>query len=490
MIRSFILMSFDIGIVLIDVALNESIIYVWRKQLECLDYFRKMFHIYKEREMEWIMIKDIPNANTMRRLILDKCSIEIDMMYYMLEDIEDLFQCYRFLCLDINIDPLRYLDIHNVHSFDFFLLILKEFDLIHNPTVRTIIKKYMPLDYDLNNLSKEYKHYLCQHMKPINHRMITFSDSNIIKFWDVQTKNVFHIINEHVKVFCVASAPNGLMYATGDILGNVKIWKMCTCSLLYSLKTDFHYNENSSAEINECIYSMDFSPDNQSLVFCGRGGTKLWHFNTNKIVIHLLGEYEIDQVLIFCCKFSPNGKYIASGSDVGKLIGSANIYLIDAFSTKIVHVFKMSHYAFNVIFSPDNKIIASCDVGGHLYLWDVHTKELLNNIDTFVTNMTFSPDGSKIATTSGSLIRMYDVKSCECLFVCNNYAKQIEHLMFSPDGSIIAGDRDDTIITYDSNTGKLLNILNIDSKTINDIIFYPIFSPIDTKLLKYQVVID
>lgn len=508
-------MSFNTGIVLVDVALNENIIYAERKQLYLLKYFNKLFHFGKEKEMDWIVIKDIPNAELMRRIILNECGIEIDLMHYILEDIEDLFQCYRFLCLDINVDILRHLDIQSKETFDFLLNLLKEFDLIHDPpplrggsaegrkspsptgtnradreetslswpdplladpTIRPIIKHHMILDYDLNNLPKDFIHYLCQDTKPINHRIISCSNNNIIKICDMQNK-IPHSIIEDNGINCITSSSNGSMFAISDNNSNVKIYNTYTYSLLSKLKTCYHR-----------IHGLDFSPDNQSLAICGKGDNcspMILNIRTNKLTyLFTPNKNQYYRVYnVFCCKYSPNGKFIASVN----VLEVPSVYLFDTVTTKIVRTFKMMNtFAFRIDFSPDNSIIASIAFR-KIYVWNTYSGELLHEIgsDDTPINLTFSPDGSKLVILNNHDLKVYDIKTFHTLYIRKSIIP-IMNAIFLPDGLKIILSCNDPIIMCDSITGQLNTLMNNDGNVLNSVIFTPIFSPIDTKLLKYQ----
>ena len=74
-----------------------------------------------------------------------------------------------------------------------------------------------------------------------------------------------------------------------------------------------------------------------------------------------------------------------------------------------------------------------------------------------VYSVSFSPDGTKVASGSYREVKLWDVTSGECLQTLEGHSGWVRSVSFSPDGTKIAsGSRDDTIkIWEDPRHGEL-----------------------------------
>ncbi|HOK23785.1 MAG TPA: WD40 repeat domain-containing protein, partial [Candidatus Hydrothermia bacterium] len=129
--------------------------------------------------------------------------------------------------------------------------------------------------------------------------------------------------------------------------------------------------------------------------------------------------------------FSPDGKYIASGSGdrYGVWVsGDSTIKLWEVSTGKLVRTFEGHNTVLSVAFSPDGKYIASGSSDKTIKLWEVSTGEHVRTFDghkSWVSSVCFSSDGKYIASGSGDgTIRLWYVK----------FGKEVAQFIFFSDG--------------------------------------------------------
>jgi WD40 repeat protein len=106
-------------------------------------------------------------------------------------------------------------------------------------------------------------------------------------------------------------------------------------------------------------------------------------------------------------------------------------------------------------------------------LWDARTGELIREIigaEDAVIYGAFSPDGSLVATSSGSMTRVSDGRTGRPRYLLQGHTKNVQRIEFSPDGTrIVTGAWDNTARIWDAATGELLHVLQgpeWDSQTV------------------------
>ena len=236
---------------------------------------------------------------------------------------------------------------------------------------------------------------------------------------------------------------------------------------------------------NTGVSSMSFSPDGQILATVNGGFyVRLRHATTGERLQTIRGVsrnnylFMPDNVV-----FSPDGNTLAVGSR------SNALFLSDVNTGKQLHTLIESGFSNgikpSISFSPDGKILASHiwvyvdgEAKRYLFLWDVNTGEKLLQILTedklsfTVSSISFSPDGSTLASGSGDEIRFWDVNTGETLQILTGHTS-VKSISFSPDGSTLASGSGDEIRFWDVNTGETLQTLTGHTDDVKSISFSP-----------------
>jgi len=114
---------------------------------------------------------------------------------------------------------------------------------------------------------------------------------------------------------------------------------------------------------------------------------------------------------VLCVAYSPDGKYILSGSK------DKTLKLWDAASGKEIRTFTgHSDQISSVAFSPDSKYALSGSWDDTLKLWDVATGKELRTFQghaDFVESVAFSPDGKYVVSGSGDdTVKLWRQEKC------------------------------------------------------------------------------
>src|SRR5262249_30747713 len=133
--------------------------------------------------------------------------------------------------------------------------------------------------------------------------------------------------------------------------------------------------------------------------------------------------------------FSPDGSRIAANSRIG------TIRIWDANSGTLLHT--LEHSGDHLAWSPDGQLLASISQDQRqIEIWDAATEMLFSTIplDAFVTtSISWSPDGSSIATGAYRDVTLWDVATGSPTLRMRDYDDFAYTLAWSPDGSRIAG---------------------------------------------------
>ncbi|MCP4104236.1 MAG: tetratricopeptide repeat protein [Desulfobacteraceae bacterium] len=310
---------------------------------------------------------------------------------------------------------------------------------------------------------------------PYGKHVLTISDDNTARLWDVMTGEQKRIFNHKNSVKHAEFSPDNCHVATSS--GNYAyLWELQNGSY----KTLKHNNE---------VTHISFSQNGKRIITVSDNIAVIWDVKTHKKVTELIGhEAKINHAL-----FSPDSQRIVtvSGRQFDRKDNTARLW--DARTGKQIKILrKFKNVSVNYAdYSSDGKniIIAAGDGSARLSDADTGDKSLIFHLHgADVSHAEFSPDGKHIVTAStwDSTARLWSVnpilninrllsgKKGREVVVLKGHEYGVTHARFSPDGQkIITTSNDGTARLWDVKTGKHFAVLDHQGEKV----VYAEFSP-------------
>lgn len=129
-----------------------------------------------------------------------------------------------------------------------------------------------------------------------------------------------------------------------------------------------------------------------------------------------------------------------------------------------------------ITFSPDGTRIATASEDKTVKIWDIKSQEILHNLRGHregVLDVAFSPDGKRLATASqDNTVRVWDVESGQQEMILSSHEHWITSVSFSPDGRNLATTSGDTKVrVWDAESGEEMLVLSDHTDWINRVTF-------------------
>jgi WD40 repeat protein/class 3 adenylate cyclase len=320
--------------------------------------------------------------------------------------------------------------------------------------------------------------------------ILTGGDDKTPTLWDVQSgQEVRRFIGHTGVIFKVYFSPDGKNVLTVDNAGNVIMWDAATGQERYRLATDsplvwiayshdgkkiFTSNEDntirqwdaaSGKEIGVILTMSDpvwieVSPDGRYMLIIN-STAQLWDLETTQKIC----DFSFDTSALSLWSFSPDGKYVLTGSLHG------DVQLWDTKTCQEVRSF-IGHTdpIFGEAFTPDYKYIVTSSADKTVRIWDIATGQELRRLffSSFVSEVAVSPDGKWILTSSrDGMVRLWAFEARPSYPILN-HGVAVSALAFSPDGKSILTAGDDGIARlWDAITGEKLRDFIGHTDTIN-----------------------
>ncbi|PKI85651.1 general transcription repressor [Malassezia vespertilionis] len=192
--------------------------------------------------------------------------------------------------------------------------------------------------------------------------------------------------------------------------------------------------------------------------------------------------------VVCCVRFSPDGKYLATGCN-----RAAHIYDVNT-GEKLVELPSPEPedkglqglrdlYIRSVCFSPDGKLLVTGGEDRRIRVWDIAEKTIKMQLvghEQEIYSVEYSQDGKLLASGSGDkTVRIWDAETGDVNHVLYTSpglicGPSVTAIAFSPNGHFVAAGSLDTFVRiWDAKTGKLRQRLKGHKNSIYSVAFMP-----------------
>jgi len=218
------------------------------------------------------------------------------------------------------------------------------------------------------------------------------------------------------------------------------------------------------------LVGIAYSPDGKYIVSGSEDKTlKLWDVQSGNEIRSFNGHTEWVSAVAYC----PSGRYIASGS------GDGSIKVWDILNGKEVFSFTgHKNYVRSLAYSPDGNYLVSVGfTEKNLKLWNARNGQEVYSIalgSVLLNHAIFSPDGKYTLSNESKLLKLRDIHTGQEIRSFKGHNDNVCALAISADSKfIVSGSYDDMMKLWDTQTGQEIRTFSIHKGRILSLAFSP-----------------
>ena len=291
-------------------------------------------------------------------------------------------------------------------------------------------------------------------------KRIVSTSSSSITIWDAETGKRLQKLDNKSANSAFFSHDDKFVVSTSN--GNsIRIWDVETIMKFLIL-------EGHTDQVNTTVYS----PDSQRIASASTDSTIIiWDAKTGKQIGKPL-EGHTDQVND--AAFSPDGKRIVSAS------ADSSIRIWDAKTGKQIGKPLEGHKdgVNSAAFSNDGKYIVSASDDNTIKIWNVKTGKVINTLQGHsgsVNSAYFNHNGKRIVSASSdNTVRTWNVETGKGIKELKGHTRNVNSAVFNSDGKyIVSAASDCTVRIWEAETGKEVKKMEMNRYVVK----YASFSP-------------
>ena len=264
-----------------------------------------------------------------------------------------------------------------------------------------------------------------------------------IKLWDTRTGEVKKRVADKSGAAMTAISPNGAALAEAVDDATVRLWSIAD-----------EQKRVIPQPGGESISALALSTVGQLMASAGGKELVLWNAQSGERMRTLSGH----QATISRLVFSSDDRTLASADEGG------TIKLWDLTTGQAKDSFSTGGKVTALRFAPNGQMLASAGEDKTISLWDLRSDGLrvkLKKHDATVNALAFSPDGQLLASGSDDrTVIIWEILSGKSKRTLRGHDLTVVSLAFSPDGSLIAsGSGNASVVLWEVRTGKLNRVL-------------------------------
>lgn len=256
----------------------------------------------------------------------------------------------------------------------------------------------------------------------------------------------------HNTLTSIAWSPDGHALATGAIDGTVQVWDAVSGHPLR-----VYHSQIPPAKPDDWAPSVSWSPDSKQLLTCFISALSAQIFDVASGTMRASFSPAPGGTFM-AVSWSPHGKYVALGS-------STSVIEVSVVPSQQVIATWTEHGGLlqTLAWSPDSTRIATAS-SSLITIWKATTGQKLleySNHHATVYSLSWSPDGARIASAAGDgTVQIWDaVSGATQMIYSKHQGGYIRAVAWSPEQNMIAsGGNDQTTHVWDARSGNVLRI--------------------------------